>query len=202
MTNPPIPCELITWGEVERLARRLALAVRASGFVPDLLVAIGRGGYPAARLLSDYLGILDLTEVKIEHYRGTQKAPEARVRYPLRAPVGDRQILLIDDVTDTGDSFRVAIAHLGSLGTPRAVRTAALHHKSVSPFVPDYCGRKLVRWRWLIYPWAQIEDLSALIRAMVDRPATPEAIAARLATDHGIRITPARVREVLALESW
>jgi hypoxanthine phosphoribosyltransferase len=202
MTDPPVPCEIITWGEVERLARKLALAVRASGFVPDLLVAIGRGGYPAARLLSDYLGIPDLTEVKVEHYQGTQKAAEARVCYPLRAPVTDRQILLIDDVTDTGDSFRVAVAHLRSLGTPRAIRTAALHHKTVSPFVPDYFGRKLVKWRWIIYPWAQIEDLSALIRALVDRPATPEAIAGRLAADHGIRIAPTKIREVMALASW
>lgn len=202
MTTQPVPCDLITWGEVQRLARRLALAVRASGFAPDLLVAIGRGGYPAARLVSDYLGILDLTEVKVEHYQGTHKAPEARVRYPLRAPVADRQILLIDDVTDTGDSFRVAIEHIRTLGTPRAIRTAALHHKRVSTFVPDYFGRKLVRWRWIIYPWAQIEDLSALIRDMTDRPASPEALAERLRADHGIRVPPSRVREVLTLDSW
>ncbi len=202
MTTHPLPCELITWGEVQRLARRLAIAVRGSGFAPDLLVAIGRGGYPAARLLSDYLGILDLTEVKVEHYRGTRKAPAARVRYPLSAPVTDRQILLVDDVTDTGDSFRVAIEHLRSLGTPRAIRTAALHHKTVSPFVPDYFGRKLVKWRWLIYPWAQVEDLSTLIRSLPDRPPTPEAIAERLALDHGIRVSSSKVREVLGLNSW
>lgn len=202
MTTQPVPCELITWGEVQRLARRLAYSVRASGFSPDILVAIGRGGLPAARLVSDYLGILDLTEIKVEHYLGTHKGPEARVRYPLVAPVTGRRILLIDDVTDSGESFRVAIEHLNAVGTPRMIRSAALHHKNVSPFVPDYVGRRLLKWRWIIYPWAQIEDLSALIRAMVDRPAEPEGIAARLAADHGIRVAHARVREVLDLQSW
>ncbi len=198
----PVPCELVTWGQVQRLSRRLGLAVRASGFCPDLLVAIGRGGYPIARILSDYLGIWDLTEIKVEHYQGTCKAAEARVRYPLTAPVEGRRILLVDDVTDSGDSFAVALAHLGACGSPQEVRTAVLHHKIVSPFVPDYFARRLVRWRWIIYPWAVIEDLSALIRNLPERPATPLAIARRLEADHGIRVPLARIEDVLDLRSW
>lgn len=198
----PIPCELLSWGQVHRLARRLAYRVRDSGFQPDLLVAIGRGGYPVARLISDYLGILDLTEIKVEHYRGTHKEPVARVRYPIPAPVDGRAILLVDDVTDTGDSFTVAAAHLNSRGTPAEARTAALHHKTVSAFVPDFFAHKVIRWRWIIYPWAIIEDLSVLIRNLPGHPVSPAVIARRLETDHGIRVPQATVRDVLELRSW
>ena len=39
-----IRCELISWSEVQRLCLRLAKQIKVSGFHPDLVVAIGRGG--------------------------------------------------------------------------------------------------------------------------------------------------------------
>lgn len=55
--------------------------------------------------------------------------------------------------------------------------------------------------RSIIYPWAQIAELSALIRSIYGRPANPEVIAKSLAADHGVRAPPARVPEKLALDS-
>jgi hypothetical protein len=43
--SPALPCELVTWSRFHALARRLAGAVRESGYRPDILVAIGRGGW-------------------------------------------------------------------------------------------------------------------------------------------------------------
>ena len=48
-------CELVTWGQVYRLSWRLADLIRKSGFAPDLIVAVARGGYVPARLLCDFL---------------------------------------------------------------------------------------------------------------------------------------------------
>ncbi len=61
-------CELVSWEQFRALARQLALRVQSSGFRPDMIVAIGRGGYMPARLLSDYLDIYSLSGFKIEHY--------------------------------------------------------------------------------------------------------------------------------------
>lgn len=52
--------ELITWRQVYRLAWRLADRIRRSGFKPDPIVAMARGGYVPARLLCDFLDIHDL----------------------------------------------------------------------------------------------------------------------------------------------
>jgi len=46
-------CELISWADVEQRCQHLAGQIRASGFFPDLIIAIGRGGYVPARLLCD-----------------------------------------------------------------------------------------------------------------------------------------------------
>ncbi len=37
------PCTFVSWRTVQRLSRDLARVILASGFVPDILVAIGRG---------------------------------------------------------------------------------------------------------------------------------------------------------------
>ena len=61
-------CELISWSEVQRLCRRLAIMIRSSNYVPDVVVAISRGGYVPARLICDYLDIMALTSIRTEHY--------------------------------------------------------------------------------------------------------------------------------------
>jgi len=197
--RPGIPCELLSWAGCHRLCRALAGKVRRSGFRPEIIVAIGRGGWMPGRVLSDLLGIMELTSFKVEHYRGPQRAPVARVRYPLAAPVAGRRVLLVDDVSDTGDTYRVALEHLAACGPAAEVRTAALHHKTVSTFTPDLYAARVVRWRWLIYPWAVIEDLAGFVAAMDPRPATLGGLADRLHTDHGLRVTRPMLEDVLAL---
>ena len=195
-------CELIGWDEIQRLVLDLARRVQADRFVPDIIVAIGRGGWVPGRLLSDYLGILNLTEIKVEHYKGTEKQAVARIRYPLRADLTGQRVLLVDDVTDTGDSFDVVLKHIHSRGEPAELRSLVIHHKSISPYLPDYFAREVSEWRWIIYPWALVEDLSALIAEMQGAPRGAEAVAERLHRDNGIRVSPTVVEDILNLAGY
>lgn len=182
-------CELVSWEQFRTLARQLALLVRSSGFKPDMIVAIGRGGYMPARVLSDYLDIYNLSGFKIEHYRRAQKQAQARVRYPLSANVEGLKLLLVDDVSDGGDTFEVAVSHLHERGPPAEIRTAVLHHKTVSSFVPDFYTTELTEWRWLIYPWAILEDVSGFIRELWLVDASPERMQAEIEAGYGVRIS-------------
>jgi hypoxanthine phosphoribosyltransferase len=197
MSNPT-PCELISWNGACGLCRQLVGKIRKVRYHPDIIVAIGRGGYMPARVLSDYLDLMNLTSFKIEHYRGLHKEPVAQIRYPLAADLTGQQVLLVDDVSDSGDTFELALEHLWDRGAAE-VRTAALQHKVVSSFVPDYYARKVIKWRWIIYPWAIMENLSVLIGAMEPRPPSIEGIAQRLQQDHGIRVPHKMLKDALAM---
>ena len=182
------------------MVRGLALDIQAAGFQPDLIIAIARGGYVPARLLADYLGVMDLTSFRIEHYtRGAQKAPSARVKHPLTVDVTGARVLVVDDVGDTGDTFVTAMEHIRRHGAPAAIKTAALHFKAACRYTPDFYVRKVVKWRWITYPWAVIEDLTGFIERMEERPATVEGVAARLEQDHGIRVARRTLQDVLTL---
>lgn len=187
-----LPCELVSWDEFAQLARALGRNITESGFRPDMIVAIGRGGYMPARLLSDQLDVFDLATVKIEHYEGAHKNREARIRYPLNARVDGRRVLVVDDVSDSGDTFEVAVRHVRQHGSPLGLKTAVLHHKSVSSFVPDYFASEVSEWRWIIYPWAVMEDLRSFLGDMTPPPPDLASFSARLRDDYGIEM-PAEV---------
>ena len=199
MDETRMRCELLSWEECYRLVRKLAWMLREEEFQPDIIVAIARGGYFAARVLSDHLGVFDLDSIRIEHYQGTSRGHAARVRYPLSAAIGGKRLLLVDDVSDSGDTFAVAMAHLRQHGEPLQLRTAVMHHKSSSAYVPDYRAAELGEWRWLIYPWAAIEDLSALLHAMQPPPRSVRAFAEALRQRHGVVVPPQTLEDVVTL---
>ncbi|MGR8933455.1 MAG: phosphoribosyltransferase [Gammaproteobacteria bacterium] len=194
-----LPCTLISWETMYDLCRRLAIKLRAAHFRIDMLVAIGRGGCIPGRILSDMLGIDNLTSFKIEHYHGPNEQHEAFVRYPLAAEVDNLNILLLDDVSDSGDTFYVGLEHIRQRGQVNDIRTAALHYKTVSKFIPDFFVETVSEWRWLIYPWAVNEDLSTMIAKMRLNSADVQRVRQRIKQLHGIEVTVRQVEDALQL---
>ena len=132
-----MPCQLVSWDAFYQLCYDLADQVHQSGYQIDTLLAIGRGGYMPARILSDVLGIMDLFSFKIEHYRGAHRSPRAVVTYPLLKYIEMNRVLLVDDVCDSGDTFDVAVNHVKQVAKVQEIRTAVIHHKTVSTNKPD-----------------------------------------------------------------
>ena len=192
-------CELITWEHFYELARSLSLAMYKASFQPEIIVAISRGGCIPARVICDYLDVFDLDVVKIEHYHGVHKEKSAILRYPLSADINGKRVLLIDDVSDTGDSFDVAIQHLLKNGEPGDLKTAALHHKTVSSYIPDYYAEIVHEWRWIIYPWAIMEDLRSILESMETPPASIEDFARYLKLQHQLEVPGQTLEDMFAL---
>ena len=192
-------CELITWGEVYRLSVLLARQVKDAGYRPDVVIAIARGGYIPARLVCDFLDIYDLTSVRISHYTaGSSKDETARLSSPLCMDIKGLKVLLVDDITDTGDTVEVALQHIREF-CPSEVKVAVLQHKKQSTLKPDFYAKTLVKWRWIIYPWAVVEDIGGFLRAMPELPATVEAANKMLMVDHGVTLPPRMLSQVFQM---
>jgi hypoxanthine phosphoribosyltransferase len=189
-------CELISWSEVERLCQHLAGLIRESGYRPDLVIAIGRGGYVPARLMCDWLHIMGLTSIKVEHYlSGANRQEEAVIRYPLKADIRGLRVLVVDDVNDTGDTLEAATQHLQAF-QPGEIRTAVMHHKAVTRFDVDYSAVKITKWRWLIYPWAVNEDVSTFLERLSPAPESLEDAQQLLARQFNIKISLKRLGDI------
>lgn len=192
-----LPCELVSQEAVYELCWQLAQKICDSGFRPELLVAISRGGYVPARYLCDFLGISALTSIKVQHYApGAEKQHRAWIKYPLSGRIEDQRVLLVDDVNDTGDTLIAALEHLRGFGA-RQIRTAVLHEKLTTGRRADYRVVEVRDWHWIIYPWAVFEDLGSFLARMKPVPKAADDAAQRLLKDYGIRMERRQLQRIL-----
>jgi len=193
--------ELISWEMFYDMARQLAFLIQQDNYKPDIIIAIARGGYTPARILSDYLGVMDMTSFKVRHYTALHKQPVARIEHPLAADVNGQKILLVDDVSDSGDTFDVAIEHINDCANPAEIRSAVLHHKIVSKYKPNYFTREVKEWHWITYPWATMEDMTEFIRNMSPAAASYEDVAEKLRYEFGMEVPTQILQDAMKLHS-
>lgn len=195
-----IQCELVSWDQVASLSYELASQISRSGFKPDLVIAIARGGYVPARLLCDYLNIYKLTSIRVEHYTaGANKTEQARLVMPLLTSLEGQSVLLVDDVDDTGETLKLAVDYLRQL-KPDQIKVAVLHHKKVSCLMPDYYGQEQADWRWLTYPWAVTEDVKGFMARLDPLPASITEIQQQLNSEFGMEVTIDVLKRILSLD--
>ncbi len=161
-------CELVSWDHIYELSKTVARNIRQSGFQPDILVGLARGGLVPTRNLSDLLGVKDVISIKVEHWgEVATKDGKVELKYPIKTDLTGKKVLIVDDITDTGESIRVAKDYVQSLG-PAEIRTAVLKHIFHSKFVPDFYADELKEWKWIIFPWCFVEDVGSLIGKVLD----------------------------------
>ncbi|WP_313690985.1 phosphoribosyltransferase [Halorarum halobium] len=163
-------CTITNWEYIYDLCRQVADEVKAADFEPDVVVALARGGWFAGRCICDFLGMDDLTSLKMEHYVGTaEKSGEPTVRYPMpEGSVQGKDVLIIDDIADTGGSIKRAQEYVEERDGGE-IRTATLQLLQSSTFEPDFIAERLEEWTWMVYPWNFIEDMVDLISGVMER---------------------------------
>ncbi|UCH04903.1 MAG: phosphoribosyltransferase [Candidatus Thorarchaeota archaeon] len=153
---------ILTWEDVYNLTLRLSERIVKSGFKPDVIVGIARGGWIPARILSDVLFAETLQNIRIEYYSDVGKrGREPKITQPITGTMEGKSILLVDEVADTGDSLFHAVEHVKSLGAGD-VKSAVLHFKPWSRVAPDYFMVKTESWT--VYPWEMRESIIALVK--------------------------------------
>jgi hypoxanthine phosphoribosyltransferase len=168
MSADSFECEVMDWNLFYRLARNVAKKINSSDYKPDLIIGLARGGWVLARILCDLIGVKDLVSLKVEHW-GITATPDgkAKLKYPFKVDLKGKNVLVVDDITDTGESMCVAVEYIKSL-QPSEIRTAALRHITSSKFIPDYFGEEIT-WRWVIFPWNFTEDMCNIITKVCKR---------------------------------
>jgi hypoxanthine phosphoribosyltransferase len=164
---------LTNWDYIYNLCRNISKEIKNSGYEPDVIIALARGGWFAGRVLCDFLGLDDLSSLKIEHYIGAAAidSGEPYIRYPLSDEVIEgKRVLIVDDIVDTGESMLSAKAYVEGRN-PTEVRTASLQRFRSSKIDPDYVGERLEDWAWIVYPWNFMEDMISILTKCIRKDA-------------------------------
>lgn len=178
----------------------LGRQIIASGFRPDFIVGVWRGGTPVGitvQELLDFYGIqTDHISIRTSSYSGLDARREGRVRvhglgYLEQQMNAEDSLLIVDDVFDTGLSVKAIIAKLkrrARKNLPQDLRVATAYYKpgrNRTDFEPDFTVHRTDDW--LVFPHemeglslAEVREhkphLGAIIDAL-DGVATPAKLA-------------------------
>jgi len=193
-------CRRATWTDLERWADRIAERIRAARAVPDTIVGLTRGGWVPARMLSDRLGVKRLVSLRAQHWGVTAtRDGAASVTEGLSGPIRGESVLVVDDITDTGESLRLAFARVTE-GAPRSAESAAFLHIAGASFVPTYYAEEIRReeWAWIVFPWNYWEDLRALAARAAEVAPGIDPVRATLRAQCGLDVPREDVARALA----
>lgn len=137
---------------------RLAEAVVQSGFRPEIIIAVCRGGLPIGVILHEYLTVLGIKTFNltahVNSYSGinTKTSPKLNGCKELVDTIkkGSR-ILVVDDIWDSGETLTVLRQKLGK--KTDVIRTAVIYRKTSNKNTktgPDYFIRNTTRW--IVFP--------------------------------------------------
>jgi hypothetical protein len=158
---------IIDWKEYNLIVEKLALQIHNSGYKPDLLIGIARGGLPIIdvcsrifKLKCAYLAVESYSGKEIEDQQGTLVFSRE-----MSSTVQDMKgnILLCDDLSDTGVTLNKSIDWLKKYpplkGKIKNIKTAVLWKKKDSTFEPDFCAQRLDDNPWIVQPFERYEEV-------------------------------------------
>jgi hypoxanthine phosphoribosyltransferase len=153
-----------SYDEIRADALKLFNSIRSSGWSPDVNVGVGRGGLFVLRCLQDFYaaGGIKIPYVvpAVERYNGIASTSTIKIRRLSRGDVERKRVLVVDDVSDQGDSL-LALVDLLKRDGAADVRTATIHFKPWSKLRPDFFVVETDSW--IIYPWELYESIRLIL---------------------------------------
>lgn len=151
--------EIMSWELFGVASRELATQIAKSGYEPDIILAIARGGLLAAGALGYALSVKNTYTLNVEFYTGVDE----RLAIPIMLPpvpsivdLKDSRVLIVDDVADTGHTLKLVNEFCA--GQVKGSRIAVLYEKSASIVKSDYVWKRTDEW--INFPWSDKEPVA------------------------------------------
>ena len=138
----------LSWELFGELCRVLALRV-AREYDPEVVVGIATAGVLPAAVIASILQV-DFYSLKISRReQGEVVRPYPQLMSEAPRQVRGRRVLIVDEITTSGDTLRLALHHVREQG-PADVRTATSFVKP-GGYRPDYFA--LETGSLIVFPW-------------------------------------------------
>lgn len=151
--------EIMTWESFGVASRELAVQINDSGYEPDIILAIARGGLMAAGALGYALAVKNTYTMNVEFYTGVNErlaVPMILPPVPSLIDIRDSKVLIVDDVADTGHTLKHVLEFCA--GKLADTRLAVLYQKPHSIVKCDYVWKYTDRW--INFPWSDQEPVA------------------------------------------
>jgi len=142
----------LSWEQVEIALKKLGAKIKTSGFKPDYIIGITAGGLVPLYFLAKHLDIANILTVSTNSYERDKKG-ETVITYLPEIDLKGKKILLVDEIADTGESFKKMREAIVQKYTVGEIKTATIIvKKGVCAFEPDYWIAEKQN-EWIVFPW-------------------------------------------------
>tara|TARA_Y100000588_G_C14035036_1_gene830343 strand:+ start:308 stop:838 length:531 start_codon:yes stop_codon:yes gene_type:complete len=141
--------KLITQATVSSYLSIIAQKMKNDNFMPDIVIGLSRGGLPPGIMMSHYL-----KKPFIPFETALRDFPVWKSNTTALGSV--KKVLVIDDICDTGDTFKKLKDELSKELPDLDVKFASLHYNKPASFKPNWYGtliNKDIDDVWVVYPW-------------------------------------------------
>src|SRR3989338_4451685 len=138
----------------------LNLAKKIRNLKIDRIIAISRGGLVASRILSDLLSTA-ISHLTIQSYKDLKQQKHTTITEVPTANFKNQTLLIVDEIADSGKTFKRAIRYLKNL-SPKKIYTLALYVKSHTKPLPDFWSKRVDAW--IIFPYEIQETYLAFMK--------------------------------------
>jgi hypoxanthine phosphoribosyltransferase len=142
------PRREVSWQEYGELCKQLAVDVQARG-PRDAVVGIARGGSIVGATLSFMLN-LEYFPIRLGKRGGV-----TRVIVPPPPDLAGKSVVLVDDLSRTGDTFKIALHELRRVGVTSSLTVALVRREP--GFRPDICALTASAVDKVAFPWGREE---------------------------------------------
>jgi len=133
--------------------RELCQQVIDSGYEPDWVVAIARGGLLIGGAVAYALSLKNIGVVNVEFYTDVEERLEVPIMLPPALNLADLEnarLLIVDDVADTGETLKLVVETCSPVVAE--IRSLVLYEKPRSIISADYVWRHTDKW--INFPWS------------------------------------------------
>ena len=153
--------EKYTWYFIDACCKELAKRIKGDGQEITHVVGVSRGGLIPAVLLAKELEVREVISLGLKSYNDGDdyktRVPIPKVYQDIKSCYqlvrGDSNILVVDDITDKGNTFKYIADQFKEMSACINYKTAAIFRKPDSDYHPDYVSTTATPDEWVVFPW-------------------------------------------------
>jgi hypoxanthine phosphoribosyltransferase len=143
------PKTFYSWEHFHVLVNEIKKQVKTA---PDIIVSVGKGGAIPGVILAESYGVNNLN-IGLKSYDKQDRGKIHEYQsLPDNESLKDMNILLVDDIADSGSTFTYTLNRLKGHFCDK-VQTASVFYKPCSKFKPHYIGLEVDADTWIVQPW-------------------------------------------------
>ena len=143
----------ISWKRFHLLVKQLAAIVKEAGFVPDVIIGITRGGLVPLAIMGEIVGTKNVATISARSYDGVKKSELSVTALP-EIDMKGKRVLLVDEITDSGETFKKIAELIRKRYEPKEVKTAVVVvNKAHCNHWPDFFVQETEVW--VVFPWQE-----------------------------------------------